>query len=99
MVEFKDWVSNFEFNVGWDRYSYHGSWDFVVTAECSPLDDTVKNLVSDLDGGDIEAYEALNKLTENKNITMEWAETPDIAMNNVIKALRKEKEKLDNHLQ
>lgn len=98
MVKFEDYISDAEFNTGFNRYGYYYNYGFIITAEFCPVGDQVKNLVDDLSGGDIEASDAINKLMEMRikgQIFMEWSELPDIAMSNIVKEIKKYKSTLD----
>lgn len=95
---FNSWINCFRFSVGFNRYGYGCGHGFIVVAECSVYNDRVSSLVDDLDGGDMDSYNAFEKLEtlkEDGQINMAFGVTPDIGMSILIDELRVEHLKMN----
>lgn len=80
-LQYYQWIKSAFFGIGFDRYNwFREDWSFIAVCDWDCL---AQEYIDDIDCGDIESYQAFEKLIEGQkkgSIYIGIGKTPSIAM-------------------
>jgi len=95
-TSFEDWISGASIYIGYARYGQLGGHGFVVASTYDESED-LREAVENLDGGDIEALDAADKI---KRMDCWYANDPDpaVAMQRLMGQMREFQRVIDDDI-
>ena len=85
--DFLDWLEGASIYIGYARYGQLGGHGFVIASAYSD-EDQLREDIEDLDGGDCDALEAADRISERKDIWLANNRDPAKAMQKLTDAMR-----------